>query len=59
MTWGDLSGVWQIACAVAMAGAVYGRIRQDLKSIHRQMGGHPKCIMRLHRRLEVIGAGNK
>ena len=59
MTWSDLSGVWQIACAVAMAGAVYGGIRQDLKSIHRQMRGHRKSIKRLHRRLEVIGAGNK
>lgn len=48
---GEVDFLWKLAAFLITAGAVYGGIRGDLKSIHERLAEHKDGIAELNKRL--------
>lgn len=47
--------LWQLVTGLILAGAVYGGIRQDLRTMHENLQRIEKMAERAHSRLDQIG----
>lgn len=55
----DASLVWQIILGLVMAGAIYGGIRSDLRSIHEHILRLERAAERAHRRLDDLNRARR
>ena len=49
----------QVVTALVLAGAVYGGIRSDLKSLHEHIRRVEKDVDKAHERLDRLGFGRR
>lgn len=48
----EFGALWQVACFLVTAGAVYGGIRSDLRAMHSKIEDNAKAIEKAHERLD-------